>query len=437
MARFLPLISLKPLVVALAVVAWLQACSPEDPASMQTGLSDDSIVTQNEKEKTESSIIPGQYIVFLKEGSLSKPVLKSRVAEKPQDRTVENLPSFKLKLEAQQETMKLEMSHVLKSHNISVSSIQKVYSTLTPGASLQLEETEAASLARDERVLMIEPDMAFTLDVSTYIKTPLMPSDMGKGGEQTSYGVTRVGGSGDMWNSGYKNSRWAWIIDTGIDLDHEDLDVATSYGVNIMTGGSANDRNGHGTHVAGIVAAKDNGIGITGVAAGATVVPVKVINLYGEGKYSDVIDGLNYAAYYSLPDDVINMSIGGPANSALDYAVENAARYVKVVIAAGNNGSHISYFSPARVNAPNVYTVAAIEPDDNVSYYSNYGYNVDFAAPGSGIISTYKDNTYGILSGTSMAAPHVTGVFLMVGNYYRYKGSSRNGIVNYSIIGHR
>ena len=436
MSRFLPSIGLKPLAAALALGAWLQACTPEDPVNLQTGLSDRSLISQDEKDNPESGIIPGQYIVILKEESLEKPIMKGRAAENLENRQSGSMTEFKIKLEAQQESMKMEMSNVLRDNNISVSSIQKVYSNLTPGATLQLTEVEAMALHRDERVQSVEPDRVIALDATTFIRTPFVPSDIGKGDEIVTYGVTKVGGSRDMSNDPNKPYRWAWILDTGLDMDHPDLDVEQSYSKNFTNDATIDDGNGHGTHVAGIIAAKDNGFGVTGIAAGATVVAIKVLDNQGVGTYSDIVAALDYVWYYSLPGDVVNMSFGGAPSGAVDAAVRQlGVRGLKVVVAAGNSYENVSNVSPARVNEANVYTVASTNYWDYLSYFSNYGSGVDFAAPGSGIISTYKNNGYGMLSGTSMAAPHVTGVMIINPTNYRTVGYSK-GNNSYRIIGH-
>ncbi|MGY5847806.1 S8 family serine peptidase [Salegentibacter sp. HM20] len=219
------------------------------------------------------------------------------------------------------------------------------------------------------------------------------------------------------------------MIDSGIDLDHADLNVDASRGFNAFTSGkdgrSADDGNGHGTHVAGTIAAINNDIGVIGVAPGATVIPVKVLDSRGSGSYSGVIAGVDHVAAYGNSGDVANMSLGGPTSDALDQAVLSASQQgIKFVLAAGNESSDANNSSPARVNGSNIYTISAMDSNDNWASFSNYGNPpVDYAAPGVAVKSTWKSGGYNTISGTSMAAPHAAGV-LLLGN------ASTDGTVN-------
>lgn len=231
------------------------------------------------------------------------------------------------------------------------------------------------------------------------------------------WGVTRVnGGSGTGSGSGT-----AWVIDTGIDLDHPDLNVDVGRSRNFASGSSPEDGNGHGSHVAGTIGAKDNSIGVIGVSPGATVVAVRVLNNAGNGFNSDIIAGVDYVAGAGGSGDVANMSLGGGPSTALDTAVINAAKTgIKFTLAAGNESESANNHSPARANGANVYTVSsfakgasATDTIDPWSSFSNFGNPpVDFAEPGSAIPSTYKSGGYATISGTSMAAPHLAGILL-------------------------
>lgn len=224
------------------------------------------------------------------------------------------------------------------------------------------------------------------------------------------WGITRIGGSSDG------TGKTAWIIDTGIDISHPDLNVDESKGYNfIKPGTSPDDDNGHGTHCAGIVAALDNSIGVVGVAAGATVVPVKVLDRKGSGAYSVIIAGIDFVAANAKVGDAANMSLGGSVYQPIDDAVLNlASKGIKIAIAAGNESTDANTSSPARVNGTNIYTVSAMGTNDLWAYFSNYGNPpVDYCAPGYSIYSTYKGDSYATLSGTSMAAPHVCGLLLL------------------------
>ncbi len=239
----------------------------------------------------------------------------------------------------------------------------------------------------------------------------------GGGGSQPAetvpWGVTRVTGSagGVIGATGR-----AFVIDSGIDLDHADLNVNTGMSRSFTRENNADDGNGHGTHVAGTIAAKKgNGIGVVGVAAGAEVFAVKVLTRNGSGSTSGVIAGVDYVAQVGRSGDVANMSLGGGASSTLDQAVINASALVKFIIAAGNDAANAGSYSPARVNGANIYTVSSFtQSNDGWSSFSNFGNPpIDYAQPGSSILSTYKDGGYATLSGTSMAAPHLAGLLLI------------------------
>lgn len=218
------------------------------------------------------------------------------------------------------------------------------------------------------------------------------------------------------------------IIDTGV-YAHSDLNVAG--GVNCSTGRSYNDGNGHGTHVAGTVGALDNGFGVVGVAPGARLWAVRVLNNAGSGTWSSVICGVDWVAARAATIKVANMSLGGSGSSGsctdggLRQAICNAAaKGVTFVVAAGNASSDASGFVPA--NYDEVITVSALtdydgrpgglaEPtcragvDDTFASFSNFGAAIDIAAPGVCILSTWNNGGYNTISGTSMAAPHVSG----------------------------
>jgi thermitase len=204
------------------------------------------------------------------------------------------------------------------------------------------------------------------------------------------------------------------ILDTGIDLDHRDLASRLRASVDLTGGRNPDDLHGHGTHVAGIAAAAgDNAEGVAGVAYNASLLNVKVLTDTGAGSCSITAEGIVWAADRGA--DVINLSLGGPAKcqaqeSAIRYALDRGAL---VVAAAGNAGSDRAVYPGGY---PNVLAVAASDRSDLRAPFSNHGSWVDIAAPGVGILSTLPNHDsrsgvreYGYLSGTSMAAPMVSG----------------------------
>jgi subtilisin family serine protease len=201
-----------------------------------------------------------------------------------------------------------------------------------------------------------------------------------------------------------------YIIDTGIDTKHADLNVVKH--VN-FAGGPNSDCHGHGTHVAGTVAASDNAIDVVGVAPGARLTGVKVLGCGGTGSNSGVIKGIDYVTANAVKPAVANMSLGGGVSNAVDDAVRrSAASGVFYSIAAGNSGANACNSSPARAGAGTdngIMTTAAIDSTDREASFSNYGSCVDIWAPGVGVLSTRKGGGTTTFSGTSMAAPHVGG----------------------------
>lgn len=203
----------------------------------------------------------------------------------------------------------------------------------------------------------------------------------------------------------------AYIIDTGIRLTHNDFGGRAVSGYDAVDGGSADDCNGHGTHVAGTV-----GGSAYGIAKGATLVAVRVLDCGGSGSWSGVIAGMDWVTANRVLPAVANMSLGGGASTAVDDATKRMiAAGVSTSVAAGNGNQggrqqDACKYSPARV--PEAITIGATTKTDAKTSWSNYGSCVDFFAPGYQITSAwYTSNTAtNTISGTSMASPHVAGV---------------------------
>lgn len=288
--------------------------------------------------------------------------------------------------------------------------ISHIYGTAVNGFSAVVPRGQLDNIASDPRVNYIEQDSI----VSIFKKPSGTPGNGGNDGGSTTQppqviptGIARINGP----VSGPVNVNVA-VIDTGIDASHPDLNVID--GVNFAKGRSWSDGNGHGTHVSGIIAAKNNDIGVVGVAPSANLYAVKVLDNRGSGFMSDVIAGVNWVAANADIIDVANMSLGGSTSSTLNAAVENAIDAgVVFVVAAGNESTDACSKSPA--SAPNAITVSALDDRDGISNsdpfasFSNYGSCVDMIAPGVLILSTWKGGDYNTISGTSMASPHVAG----------------------------
>lgn len=315
--------------------------------------------------------------------------------------------------------------------------VRHVYAHSIKGFAIEVEPSVVGQLASAGLgVISIEPDGIVSIEVGapSDVSITALANTTDNNMETTPWGVTRVGGGLVAGGPALSSNARAFVIDTGI-ANHPDLNVDRSADFSID--GTTSDGNGHGTHVAGTIAAiKGNDVngsstgfgGVIGVAPGATVVPVRVLNDSGSGTISGVIAGVDHVAKLRVacgaatdtaacPPEawVASMSLGGRANSTLDTAVSNAAATgVRFAVAAGNDNQSATRSSPARVEATNVLTVSASDSTDAIASFSNYGNPpVDFAAPGVSVLSTLPGG-YGTYSGTSMAAPHVAGIMLLV-----------------------
>lgn len=316
------------------------------------------------------------------------------------------LPLLK-SFENKQEKVKAVSEKILKRAGITDGEIQLVYGSALQGFSVLLPPGQLKKLLDDPSVKSVTEDKLITLDLPSVQEVSATATQV------LPWGIARVNGGVN-----YTGSHVIWIIDTGIDLDHPDLNVNVSKAANFVTTvSSPDDDNGHGTHCAGIAAAKNNSEGVIGVAAGAPVVPVKVLNRKGSGYYSWIIAGVNWVAGNGTAGDAANMSLGGSYYEALNAAIINASeKGILFSLAAGNESTDASTTSPASAEGENIYTISAMDNTDTFASFSNYGNPpVDFCEPGVNIYSTYKGGAYATMSGTSMAAPHMAGILLVTG----------------------
>ncbi|HEX4848832.1 MAG TPA: S8 family serine peptidase [Novosphingobium sp.] len=301
-----------------------------------------------------------------------------------------------------------EANRSVKAHG---GQVKHVYRVALQGFAADLPAAAVANMQRSN------PNIAYCEQDQVMAAPPIrIEARPGGGGstqppQETPWGIARVNGGG----ANYTGGRTAWIIDSGIDLTHPDLNVDTARSASFLGGTTTpQDQNGHGTHVAGTIAACNNTIGVIGVTPCARVVAVRVLDRRGSGSTSGVIAGVEYVAANGAPGDVANMSLGGGVSTTLDTAVVNAsAGGVRFVLAAGNESDNANNHSPARANGPNVYTVSAFANGGGFASFSNYGNPpVDWAEPGVSIKSTWLSGGYNTISGTSMAAPHLAGILL-------------------------
>ncbi|HEX8701830.1 MAG TPA: S8 family serine peptidase [Myxococcaceae bacterium] len=296
----------------------------------------------------------------------------------------------------------VEPEEVVRGHGLSANF---VYRSAIRGFAGAIPEARLEQLRQDERVEYIVEDGVATASAQT------IP-----------YGISNVAATTNSTlagnGSGAVSGATVFIIDTGVNA-HADLNVVGH--VN-YAGGKNSDCNGHGTHVAGTVGAKDDSNFVVGVAPGIPVFGVKVLGCNGSGTWSGIISGMDFVAGHSAAGKVANMSLGGGFNQAVnDAAARMVAANVAVAVAAGNDGSDAKNYSPA--SEPSVLTVAAHDSNNNNASWSNFGALIDLSAPGVSILSTSSSGGTTTMSGTSMASPHVAGALAL----YRAQNPSASG----------
>ncbi len=298
--------------------------------------------------------------------------------------------------------------------------VDLVYQHALKGYAADLPEQALEGIRRDPRVAFIEPDQVVQAN------SQLVPTGVGRIFAPTNPTLD-IDATDDV-----RVDVDVAILDTGIDPAHPDLNVVSiadctaSSSLGFCVDDAGRDDHGHGTHVAGTAAALDNGLGVVGVAPGARLHGVKVLSATGSGLLSWAVGGIDWVTERSDSIEVVNMSLGCECTSiALDRALANSVdRGVVYAVAAGNSDADASAFSPA--GHPDVITVSAladfdgapggtgaascrVDADDTLGEFSNWGPEVEVAAPGVCVYSTSLNGGYRTMSGTSMAAPHVAG----------------------------
>jgi subtilisin len=302
-----------------------------------------------------------------------------------------------------------------------------IYEHALKGMSAVVPEGRLIALQHDPRVAYVSEDLMRSINVQA------MPTGISRIFADTNP-ETAINGADD-----YRVDVDVAVIDTGVDFQHPDLNVAGGvncynvwpFSASCKAGGD--DDHYHGTHVAGTIGALDNGIGVVGVAPGARIWAVKVLSSSGSGYSSQIIAGIDWVAANAATIEVANMSLGGSGFSQAEYdAIQGAVnKGVAFAVAAGNDDADARNYSPSGFE--NVLSVSALadfdgkpgglgsttcrtDQDDTLADFSNWGPEVDIAAPGVCILSTYplEQGEYGTISGTSMASPHAAGALALL-----------------------
>jgi subtilisin family serine protease len=329
------------------------------------------------KFKTVKDPVPGSYVVVLKDQGLTSKDKKGALRVKSLAKVL------------------------LSSRTGGRGAVKYIYSSAIAGFSVRMSPADARKLSQDDRVEYVAEDGKVQLvgGVSIAAGTQINPT----------WGLDRIDQRALPLDNQYKypntaKTVHAYIIDTGIFTTHPDFGGRATADFDAVGGtGTGTDCNGHGTHVAGTV-----GSTTYGVAKKVKLHAVRVLGCNGSGTFSGVIAGVDWVTANHVSPSVANMSLGGGAFPALDTAVQTSiASGVTYAIAAGNSGADAINFSPARV--PEAITVGATDIADNRASFSNFGSILDIFGPGVSITSTSNSGGTTVLSGTSMAAPHVAG----------------------------
>ncbi|QJW91502.1 S8 family serine peptidase [Spirosoma taeanense] len=370
----------------------LDACRPAELAVDNSLQSVDAA-----QAATATGGIDGQYIVVLKQDAFS----------------AQNLETFA----RQQARLKQVGEKFLSELGINPENILHVYGAALSGMAVRLTPAELARLRKNPLVSYIEADRQ-AVSTPDGLESQSDKTARVAAGQEVPWGITYVGGSVN-----YAGSNVAYVIDSGIELTHPDLKVDSTKGYSVFKFGahrSTKDFDGHGTLVSGIIAALNNTIGVVGVAAGATVVPIKVCAAPTKVVVSDFIAGINFVAANARPGDVANISLGISATDAVDQAVVNmASKGIFVAVSAGNTNvnsgvSNANQISPARANGPTIFTASGHDKNGVFATVSCVGNPpIDFAAPAVNVKSTYKGGGYlTITQGTTAATAHLSGILL-------------------------
>jgi subtilisin family serine protease len=380
----------KPILLPFLILLF-SSCSEQNQQEIA------KIETPDLFETVKAMPIEDQYIVVLHENQLS-----FRIDEND--------------YEGSQLMMRQEVAGIFREYRIDDDNLERVYSLALTGFCARMDQTKLKLIQDDPRVKYVEQDRMGSLGKPVDKPPFKVNEDLGTNTQLIPWGIIRVGGPFE-----YSGRNSVFVIDTGIQLDHPDLNVNTQKGFDAYNpkkkDWNMDDEHGHGTHVAGTIGALDNNFGVVGVVPGVSVVPVKIFfGPRANYTFSGMIAGIEHVGVRGIPGDVANLSFGGfDSSTALDEAVLRVSekRRIWMVIASGNSRLPATSFSPARVKGKYTITVSAFDSRDRYAWFSHYGEPIKFGAPGVSVLSTWAGNRYRTETGTSMATPHVAALRLL------------------------
>lgn len=410
-------------VAIIATLGLLNSCSTEESVD----LTEESNLTIEESRSLdeitaipEADAIPGEYIITFKEDDSERNFNNYQATERGRTQELSRIKEFYTQ----------KSVRVLNENSINTESLSTVYTGVFQGFHAKnLTDEDVESLKSDERIASIEPNLALLAN----FPTPAVPEGVSEkvleemtastssrdsqlpNGEFLPWGVDYVGRTNNA-----NTNRYGWVIDSGI-APHPDLTIVTGLSRSFVSGEpSWQDANGHGTHVAGTLGARNNGSGVIGVAYGTSLVAVKVLGASGSGSTNGILSGVDYVYNNAIAGDVFNYSVGF-RNRFTSAAIDNAFRRlddrIYGALAAGNSNDNTQFYSPQRITTSRTWMVGSIDRSNKQpSSFSNFGSSVDRWAPGRDVWSTWLNGGFNRISGTSMASPHVAGVLAARGN---------------------
>ncbi len=418
-------IRLKNVTLSILTLSICFSCSTDNEDL--NGDVNEGLPTENEIQGP-TSIVPGEYIVTTKEDA-STTSLMSRYA----------LSDTEMKSLEDSYTQKTRT--LLSKNQVPTEKLAKVYFGAFNGFKLtNVDEKTLNQLKSDKNIVSIEPNYIISADLPKPIygkegiskedlfklaskkiddgnlKMPEIPVDNVtlSNGEFVPWGVRWVGR-----RNGREVRAKVYVIDTGI-APHSDLNIFAGQSRSFVAAERGwEDLNGHGTHVSGIIGAKRNRDGIIGVCHNVRLVAIKVLNAEGSGEIGDMIEGFNYVFNRADSQDVFNFSVGFLnrfTSQTIDDAMIRLSNKIVGAIAAGNSNDDTQFYSPQRINNNRTWMVGSLDNNINPARTSSFGNSIDRWAPGELIASTWLNGGYQLLSGTSMAGPHVAGILVFRGN---------------------